>query len=66
MRAMRSHLTPEFMATMSGLVHAMRTDSGLADRLRSESIPLPDETGTNVLRRRDTQPFSDWPVRLEP
>jgi hypothetical protein len=32
---MRGHLTPEFMAMMSGLVHAMRTDSGLAASLRS-------------------------------
>jgi len=35
MRAMRDHLTPEFMAMMSGLVHAMRTDSELAASLRS-------------------------------
>jgi AcrR family transcriptional regulator len=35
MRAMRSHLTPEFLAMMSGLVHAMRADSGLAHSLRS-------------------------------
>ncbi len=35
MLAMRGHLTPEFMAMMSGLVHAMRADAELADRLRS-------------------------------
>jgi AcrR family transcriptional regulator len=35
MRAMRGHLTPEFLAMMSGLVHAMRADSDLADSLRS-------------------------------
>ena len=35
MRAMRSHLTPEFMAMMSGLVHAMRDDRDLAGSLRS-------------------------------
>jgi AcrR family transcriptional regulator len=35
MRAMRSHLTPEFMAMMSGLVHAMRADRELAGSLRS-------------------------------
>jgi AcrR family transcriptional regulator len=35
MRAMRSHLTPEFLAMMSGLVHAMRADSQLAGSLRS-------------------------------
>ena len=35
MGAMRDHLTPEFMAMMSGLVHAMRTDSELAASLRS-------------------------------
>jgi AcrR family transcriptional regulator len=35
MRAMRSHLTPQFMAMMGGLVHAMRADSELADSLRS-------------------------------
>jgi AcrR family transcriptional regulator len=33
--ALRGHLTPEFMAMMSGLVHAMRTDTGLARSLRS-------------------------------
>lgn len=35
LRAMRDHLTPEFMAMMSGLAHAMRTDSELAASLRS-------------------------------
>ena len=35
LRAMRDHLTPEFLAMMSGLVHAMRTDSELAASLRS-------------------------------
>jgi AcrR family transcriptional regulator len=35
MRAMRSHLTPEFMAMTSGLVHAMRSDRNLAGSLRS-------------------------------
>jgi AcrR family transcriptional regulator len=35
MRAMRSHLTPEFLAMMSGLVHAMRADRELAGSLRS-------------------------------
>ena len=35
MRAMRSHLTPEFLAMMSGLVHAMRADIQLAGSLRS-------------------------------
>jgi AcrR family transcriptional regulator len=35
MRAMRSHLTPEFLAMMSGLVHAMRADAELAGSLRS-------------------------------
>jgi AcrR family transcriptional regulator len=34
MRAMRSHLTPEFLA-MIGLMHAMRADTDLAGRLRS-------------------------------
>ena len=34
MDAMAGHLTPEFMAMMSGLVHAMRTDSELAAALR--------------------------------
>lgn len=33
--AMRGHLTPEFLAMMSGLVHAMRADSPLAGSLRS-------------------------------
>lgn len=33
--AMRGHLTPEFLAMMSGLVHAMRADSLLAGSLRS-------------------------------
>jgi len=35
LRSVRSHLTPEFMAMMSGLVHAMRADSALAVSLRS-------------------------------
>jgi len=35
LQAMRGHLTPEFMAMMSGLVHAMRTDRDLAASLRS-------------------------------
>jgi AcrR family transcriptional regulator len=35
MRALRSHLTPEFMAMMSGLVGAMRADRDLAVSLRS-------------------------------
>jgi AcrR family transcriptional regulator len=33
--AMRGHLTSEFMAMMSGLVHVMRTDAELAGSLRS-------------------------------
>jgi len=35
MRAMRGHLTDEFLAMMSGLIHAMRTDPELASVLRS-------------------------------
>src|SRR5689334_3934263 len=35
MRAMRGHLTPQFLAMMGGLVHAMRADSQLAASLRS-------------------------------
>jgi AcrR family transcriptional regulator len=35
MRAMRGHLTDEFLAMMSGLIHAMRTDRELAGALRS-------------------------------
>jgi AcrR family transcriptional regulator len=35
MRAMRGHLTEEFLAMMSGLMHAMRNDPELADVLRS-------------------------------
>ena len=35
MRAMRGHLTGEFLAMMSGLLHAMRTDPELAGVLRS-------------------------------
>ena len=35
LRSVRGHLTPEFMAMMSGLVHAMRADSALAGSLRS-------------------------------
>ena len=35
MRAMRGHLTDEFLAMMSGLLHAMRTDPELAGVLRS-------------------------------
>jgi AcrR family transcriptional regulator len=32
--AMAGHLTPEFLAMMSGLTHAMRADPGLAEALR--------------------------------
>jgi AcrR family transcriptional regulator len=35
MRALSGHLTDDFMAMMSGLVHAMRADSQLAASLRS-------------------------------
>jgi AcrR family transcriptional regulator len=35
LHAMRGHLTPRFLAMMSGLVHAMRADSALAGSLRS-------------------------------
>jgi AcrR family transcriptional regulator len=35
LRAMSGHLTPDFMAMMSGLVHAMRADRELAASLRS-------------------------------
>ena len=35
LQAMREHLTPEFLAMMSGLVHAMRADPELAGSLRS-------------------------------
>jgi AcrR family transcriptional regulator len=35
MRALSGHLTPDFMAMMSGLVHAMRADSQLAASLGS-------------------------------
>jgi len=35
MQAMGGHLTPDFTAMMSGLVHAMRTDGELAASLRS-------------------------------
>ena len=34
MRAMRGHLTDEFLAMMSGLIHAMRTHPELASVLR--------------------------------
>jgi Tetracyclin repressor-like, C-terminal domain len=35
MRGMRDHLTPGFLAMMSGLIHAIRTDRELAASLRS-------------------------------
>jgi Tetracyclin repressor-like, C-terminal domain len=35
MLAMRGHLTDEFLAMMSGLIHAMRTEPQLAAVLRS-------------------------------
>ena len=35
MQAVRGHLTPQFLAMMSGLVHAMRADGELAGSLRS-------------------------------
>ena len=49
MRAMRSHLTPQFMAMMSGLVHAMRADTELARRLRS--LLDHDTVAEEVIRR---------------
>jgi AcrR family transcriptional regulator len=49
MRAMRSHLTPEFMAMMSGLVHAMRADAELAGRLRS--LFDHDSVSEEIIRR---------------
>jgi hypothetical protein len=49
MRAMRSHLTPPFMAMMSGLVHAMRADTELAGRLRS--LLDRDTVAEEVIRR---------------
>jgi AcrR family transcriptional regulator len=38
MQALRGHLTKEFLAMMSGLVHAMRTDRELADVLWSHLV----------------------------
>lgn len=49
LRAMRDHLTPEFMAMMSGLVHAMRTDSELAASLRS--LVGQDAVAEQIIRR---------------
>jgi AcrR family transcriptional regulator len=49
MRAMRSHLTPEFTDMMSGLVHAMRSDPELAGRLRS--LFLQDPVSEQVIDR---------------
>lgn len=53
LQAMRSHLTPEFMAMMSGLVHAMRTDSELAGRLRSliDQDPVAEQIIGRAVRR---------------
>jgi AcrR family transcriptional regulator len=53
MGALRGHLTPEFMAMMSGLVHAMRSDSDLAGRLRSlfDQDPVSGELIGRAVRR---------------
>jgi len=49
MRAMSSHLTPEFMAMMIGLVHAMQADAELASRLRS--LFDNDSVSEEIIRR---------------
>ena len=49
MRAMRDHLTPQFTAMMSGLVHAMRTDNKLAASLRS--LIDQDAVAEQIIRR---------------
>ena len=49
LRAMRDHLTPEFLAMMSGLVHAMRTDGELAASLRS--LVDQDEVAEQIIAR---------------
>jgi AcrR family transcriptional regulator len=62
MRAMRSHLTPQFMAMMSGLVHAMRTDTTLAGRLRS--LFDHDSVAEEVIRRAAAR--GELPARTAP
>ena len=58
MRALRGHLTPEFMAMMSGLAHAMRTDSALAGSLRSlfNQDPVSREIIGRAVRREELPP----------
>jgi AcrR family transcriptional regulator len=58
MRAMRNHLTPEFTDMMSGLVHAMRSDPGLAASLRSlvAQDPVSDQVIGRAVRREELPP----------
>jgi AcrR family transcriptional regulator len=50
MEAMRGHLTEEFLAMMSGLVHAMRTDRELAGALRSH-LAIGHAAALPIIRR---------------
>jgi AcrR family transcriptional regulator len=50
MHAMRGHLTEEFLAMMSGLIHAMRTDPELAGVLRSH-LANDYSAGLPIVRR---------------
>jgi len=52
LNAMPGHLTPEFMAMMSGLVHALRTDPQLAASLRSQfGDSVPQQVIDRAVRR---------------
>ena len=67
MRAMRGHLTDEFLAMMSGLIHAMRTDPELAGVLRSHlasdhSAALPIIRRAAGRARCRPGPMRRWPV----
>src|SRR6266566_2649281 len=50
MRAMRGHLTDEFLAMMSGLTHAMHTDPELAGVLRSH-LANDHSAALSIIRR---------------
>ena len=50
MLAMRGHLTDEFLAMMSGLIHAMRTEPQLAAVLRSH-LASDHSTALPIIRR---------------
>jgi AcrR family transcriptional regulator len=67
MQALSGHLTPDFMAMMSGLVHAMRADSQLAASLKSlldQDAATEQIIGRAVRRGELPAPAADKLARL--